>query len=99
MSRIVLAHQEHFDGTGYPNGLKGKEIPLHARIIGIADAYHAMTSDRPYRKALSPVTAARELLNHSGQQFDPKLVKAFLDGLLKKGKITENDLQAAETVS
>jgi len=99
VSRIVLAHQEHFDGTGYPNGLKGKEIPLHARIIGIADAYHAMTSDRPYRKALSPVTAARELLNHSGQQFDPKLVKAFLDGLLKKGKITENDLQAAETAS
>jgi putative nucleotidyltransferase with HDIG domain len=99
VSRIVLAHQEHFDGTGYPNGLKGKEIPLYARIIGIADAYHAMTSDRPYRKALSPVTAARELLRHSGHQFDPKLVKAFLDGLLKKGEITENDLQAAKTAS
>lgn len=99
ISRIVLAHQEHFDGTGYPNGLKGKEIPLYSRIIGIADAYHAMTSDRPYRKALSPVTAARELLKHSGHQFDPKLVKAFLDGLLKKGKITENELQATETAS
>ncbi len=99
VSRIVLAHQEHFDGTGYPNGLKGKEIPLYARIIGIADAYHAMTSDRPYRKALSPVTAAQELLKHSGHQFDPKLVKAFLDGLLKKGKVTESDLQAAETAS
>ena len=99
ISRIVLAHQEHFDGTGYPNGLKGKEIPLYSRIIGIADAYHAMTSDRPYRKALSPVTAARELLKHSGRQFDPKLVKAFLDGLLKKGKITENELQATETAS
>jgi putative two-component system response regulator len=98
VSRIVLAHQEHFDGTGYPNGLKGKEIPLYARIIGIADAYHAMTSDRPYRKALSPATAARELLRHSGHQFDPKLVKAFLDGLLKKGEIAESDLQATETV-
>jgi putative nucleotidyltransferase with HDIG domain len=96
VSRIVLAHQEHFDGTGYPNGLKGKEIPLNARIIAIADAYHAMTSDRPYRKALSPVTAARELLKHSGHQFDPALVKAFIDGLLKKREISESDLQAAE---
>ncbi len=97
VSRIVLAHQEHFDGTGYPNGLKGKEIPLNARIIAIADAYHAMTSDRPYRQALSPVTAARELLKHSGNQFDPTLVKAFIDGLLKKGEIRKSDLQAAET--
>jgi len=98
VSQIVLAHQEHYDGTGYPNGLKGKEIPLNARIIAIADAYHAMTSDRPYRKALSPATAARELLKHSGHQFDPTLVKAFVDGLLKKRKISESDLQAAETL-
>jgi response regulator RpfG family c-di-GMP phosphodiesterase/signal transduction histidine kinase len=97
VSQIVLAHQEHYDGTGYPNGLKGKQIPLNARIIAIADAYHAMTSDRPYRKALSPATAARELLKHSGHQFDPTLVKAFVDGLLKKGEISESDLQAAET--
>jgi putative two-component system response regulator len=92
VSRIVLAHQEHFDGTGYPKGLKGKQIPLNARIIAIADAYHAMTSDRPYRKALSPVTAARELLRHSGHQFDPTLIKAFINGLLQKGEISENDL-------
>ena len=97
VSRIVLAHQEHFDGSGYPNGLKGKEIPLYARIIAIADAYHAMTSDRPYRRALSSVTAARELLKHSGSQFDPSLVKAFIDGLLAKGEITVDDLQAVET--
>lgn len=97
VSQIVLAHQEHYDGTGYPNGLKGKEIPLNARIIAIADAYHAMTSDRPYRKALSSATAARELVKHSGHQFDPTLVKAFIDGLLKKGEISENDLQTAET--
>jgi putative two-component system response regulator len=97
VSQIVLAHQEHYDGTGYPNGLKGKEIPLNARIIAIADAYHAMTSDRPYRKALSSATAARELIKHSGHQFDPTLVKAFIDGLLKKGEISESDLQTVET--
>jgi putative two-component system response regulator len=96
VSEIVLAHQEHYDGTGYPNGLKGKEIRQEARIIAIADAYHAMTNDRPYRKALSPVTAARELLRHSGSQFDPRLVKAFIDGLLKKGEIRESDLHTAE---
>jgi putative nucleotidyltransferase with HDIG domain len=93
VSRIVHAHQEHYDGTGYPMGLKGKEIPLYARIIAIADAYHAMTSDRPYRKALTPVTAARELLKHSGRQFDPKLVRAFLNGLMKKEEISKDDLQ------
>ena len=97
VSRIVLAHQEHYDGSGYPNGLIGKEIPLYARIIGIADAYHAMTSDRVYRKALTPVAAVRELLKHSGQQFDPTLVKAFVDGLLRRGIISQQDLQLAET--
>jgi putative two-component system response regulator len=99
VSRIVLAHQEHFDGTGYPQGLKGKEIPLHARIIAIADAYHAMTNDRPYRKALCSATAARELLKHSGSQFDPTLVKAFINGLLKSGEISERDLRAEKTAS
>jgi response regulator RpfG family c-di-GMP phosphodiesterase/signal transduction histidine kinase len=97
VSRIVLAHQEHYDGTGYPSGLKGKGIPLYARIIAIADAYHAMTSDRPYRKARSPAKAARELLKHSGHQFDPTLVKAFINGLLKKGEISEEDLQPVES--
>jgi HD-GYP domain-containing protein (c-di-GMP phosphodiesterase class II) len=57
-----------------------------------------MTSDRPYRKALSPATAARELVRHSGNQFDPTLVKAFIDGLLKKGEISERDLQTTETL-
>ena len=99
VSRIVLAHQEHYDGSGYPNGLKGKEIPLYARIIGIADAFHAMTSDRVYRKALSSVAAVRELLKHSGHQFDPTLVKAFIDGLLKQGIISKQDLQLVETES
>ncbi len=95
VSKIVLAHQEHFDGTGYPNRLKGKEIPLYARIIAIADAYHAMTSDRPYRKAMAPSAAVGELLKHSGTQFDPKLVEAFVRGLMTKKAVTQEDLQVA----
>jgi len=76
-AEIVLAHQEAFDGTGYPRKLKGEEIPLGARIFAVADTLDAMTSDRPYRRAL-PWTAARdEIQRESGQQFDPQVVKAF----------------------
>lgn len=77
-AEIVLAHQEFYDGSGYPRGLKGNEIPLGARIFAVADTFDAMTSDRPYRKAL-PVSAAREeLQKFSGVQFDPQVVQAFL---------------------
>lgn len=77
-AEIVLSHQEFFDGTGYPRGLKGEEIPLGARIFAVADTFDAMTSDRPYRKAL-PVSAARkEIERFSGTQFDPQVVSAFL---------------------
>lgn len=77
-AEIVLSHQEFYDGTGYPRGLKGEEIPLGARIFAVADTFDAMTSDRPYRKAL-PVSAARaEIEKFSGTQFDPMVVKAFL---------------------
>jgi putative nucleotidyltransferase with HDIG domain len=77
-SEIVLAHQEFYNGTGYPRGLKGEEIPLGARIFAVADTFDAMTSDRPYRKAL-PVSAARaEIQKFSGVQFDPQVVQAFL---------------------
>jgi putative nucleotidyltransferase with HDIG domain len=75
---IVLAHQERFDGTGYPNGLKGEEIPLGARIFAVADTLDAMTSDRPYRSALSLEEAKAEIRRCSGTQFDPKVVNAFL---------------------
>lgn len=77
-AQIVLAHQEFYDGTGYPRGLKGEEIPLGARIFAVADTLDAMTSDRPYRKAL-PLSAARaEIIKFSGTQFDPRVVEAFL---------------------
>jgi len=84
VSKIILAHQECYDGSGYPKGLKGEEIPLFARIIGVADAYHAMTIDRPYRKALEPAVAILELLKHKGKQFDPDIVDALIKGLEKK---------------
>ena len=83
VSEIILAHQEHFDGSGYPKGLKGDAIPLYARIIAIADAYHAMTSNRPYRKALPAQEAVQELVHNQGRQFDNALVSAFVKSLLQ----------------
>ncbi len=74
----ILHHHERFDGTGYPDGLKGKAIPLSARIIGIADAYCAMTSARPYRKELSKEEALAEVKKNEGQQFDPDITSIFL---------------------
>ena len=79
----VLYHHERFDGTGYPFGLSGIEIPLEARIIAVADAYDAMTSDRVYRLALSHQAALQELQRCSGTQFDPKIVDATLNSGLK----------------
>jgi HD-GYP domain-containing protein (c-di-GMP phosphodiesterase class II) len=75
---LVLAHHENFDGTGYPHGLKGSEIPLAAQIISVADAYDAMTSARPYRIALRPKHALRELRANAGTQFNPVVVEAFI---------------------
>ncbi len=77
-AEIVYAHQEHFDGSGYPRGLKGDEIPLGARIFSVADTLDAITSDRPYRKARSVEAARQEIAAWSGRQFDPEVVKAFL---------------------
>ena len=75
---IVLAHHEHYDGTGYPHGLKGDQIPLAAQIISVADTYEAMTSTRPYRPALSHETAVAELRRVSGTQLNPLVVDAFI---------------------
>lgn len=78
-AEIVLTHQERYDGTGYPQGLVGNEIPIGARIFSVADTLDAMTSDRPYRRAL-PLAAARDEINReSGRQFDPEVVRVFLD--------------------
>ncbi len=75
---MVLCHQERLDGGGYPRGLKGDEIPVPARIFALADTFDAMTSNRPYRKALSPEEARREIARCAGTQFDADAVKAFL---------------------
>jgi putative nucleotidyltransferase with HDIG domain len=76
---VIYAHQEKYDGTGYPEGLQGEQIPLGARILTVVDAYDAMTSDRHYRKGRSHEEAAEELLQLGGKQFDPMVVEAFLE--------------------
>src|SRR5690349_25014286 len=77
-SEIVYAHQEKYDGTGYPRGLKGDQIPLGARIFSVADTLDAMTSDRPYRAKLPFEVARDEIQRWSGRQFDPQVVATFL---------------------
>ena len=77
-SEIVYSHQERYDGTGYPRGLKGEEIPLGSRIFSVADTLDAITSDRVYRAAQSVSAAREEIERWSGRQFDPKVVKVFL---------------------
>jgi HD-GYP domain-containing protein (c-di-GMP phosphodiesterase class II) len=77
----ILCHHERYDGNGYPKGLKGEEIPLEARILAIADAFAAMTSDRPYSRALSEEEAREEIRRGAGKQFDPHLVEVFLSVL------------------
>jgi len=74
---IVLCHHERFDGKGYPQGLKGEEIPPFARIIAVVDAFDSMTSGRSYRKASSPAAAVAEIVKHSGSQFDPQMTDLF----------------------
>lgn len=75
----ILAHHERWDGMGYPKGLKGSEIPIYARIISVADSFDAMTSDRAYRKAMSFQQAKQEIIRFSSVQFDPSVVKVFLE--------------------
>jgi HD-GYP domain-containing protein (c-di-GMP phosphodiesterase class II) len=76
---IPYCHHERWDGSGYPRGLKGEEIPLAARIFAVVDVYDALTSDRPYRKAWSKEKTIEYLLENSGSQFDRHVVKEFLE--------------------
>ncbi|MGH9354918.1 MAG: HD domain-containing phosphohydrolase [Terriglobia bacterium] len=75
---IVRAHHERYDGAGYPDRIRGPEIPIGARVFAVADAFDAMTSDRPYRRSLSFETAFEEIRSQSGRQFDPDIANAFL---------------------
>jgi len=81
IAEYILCHHERWDGKGYPQGLKGEEVPLLCRILAVADAYDAMTSDRPYRKALSREEALAEIVKNAGTQFDPKLVEILLESI------------------
>ena len=82
---IILAHHDKFDGSGY-HPLRGEEIPIEARIISVADVYDALTSDRPYRKAMSPFDAKEILVKGRGTDFDPRVIDAFVDAL-KRGEM------------
>lgn len=84
-------HHEHYDGSGYPNGLKGEAIPLNARIIGLADAFDAMTATRIYRKALDIDFVLQEIKRNSGTQFDPALAEIMIE-LVESGKLNINDI-------
>ncbi len=81
VATLVRSSHERWDGLGYPDGLAGEEIPLGARIIAVCDAYHAMTSDRPYRRAMTTAQAIGELRRHAGTQFDPGVVEVLLEVL------------------
>lgn len=89
---IIISHHERYDGFGYPRGIGGEKIPVLGRIISIADAFDAMTTDRPYRKGLSLEQAIYELNKHKGNQFDPNLVEIFIE-IIKQGALTTLNLE------
>jgi HD-GYP domain-containing protein (c-di-GMP phosphodiesterase class II) len=87
VANCVLYHHERWDGTGYPKGLKGDDIPLVARIIAIADAFDAMSSERSYRSSMPEQVIIEELRNNAGIQFDPELVNVFVEKVLAKSSV------------
>jgi HD-GYP domain-containing protein (c-di-GMP phosphodiesterase class II) len=84
IGKYILSHHERYDGTGYPKGLKGSNIPLLSRILSVVDAFDAMTHDRPYRKALKQTEAIQEIEKNAGTQFDPSVVNVFLEIIQKE---------------
>jgi HD-GYP domain-containing protein (c-di-GMP phosphodiesterase class II) len=91
---IIKYHHENFDGSGYPKGLKGNDIPLEARILAVVSCFEAMITDKPYRKALSISQAIKEVNKNSGLQFDPKVVEIFQEAVRRKDvrKLLEKEL-------
>ena len=96
-SKIVLHHQEKFDGTGYPSKLKGNEIPVGARLFAVADTLDSMTADRPYRKALTYGHAVDEMKKFAGTQFDPWAVEIFLNIKEEKWEEIRQDIKAEKS--
>ena len=84
---IILYHHENYDGTGYPKGLKGKDIPIGARILRIVDSYDAITTNRPYKEAMSKEQAVEELAKYSGTHYDPIILEQFCEMILKKDDV------------
>ena len=76
-AELIVCHHERWDGTGYPNGLRGTDIPLNARIFAVADVFDALTTQRPYKEAWTPDAARLQILQESGSHFDPDIVAAF----------------------
>jgi HD-GYP domain-containing protein (c-di-GMP phosphodiesterase class II) len=91
---VVRAHHEWYNGEGYPDGIGGDEIPLHAQLIALADAFDAMTTDRPYRQALSEEAAIAEILRFRGTQFSPKLADAFAKMMREMPPMDETTLKS-----
>jgi putative nucleotidyltransferase with HDIG domain len=89
VGQIVRCHHERWDGGGYPDGLHGQDIPLEARIISCCDAFNAMTTNRPYRRAMSNAVALTELVEHAGTQFDPQVVDALASVVRRSSGVTE----------
>jgi putative nucleotidyltransferase with HDIG domain len=97
LAPIIRHHHERYDGRGYPDGLKGEDIPIEARIITLADSIEAMASDRPYRHGMDFPAILAEVIRNSGSQFDPKVVQAFLNLLNKDPNLI--NLSSANSVS
>ncbi len=89
IANLILMHHEHWDGGGYPLGLSGENIPIECRILSLADAYDAMTNDRPYRKAMDRESVLKEILKFRGKQFDPMLTDLFLENIEEIEKLKE----------
>jgi HD-GYP domain-containing protein (c-di-GMP phosphodiesterase class II) len=87
----IIAHHERWDGKGYPNKLKGEDIPIEGRLLSVVDTFDAILSDRPYRKGSTVPEAVSELLKYKGVQFDPAIVDTFIN-ILRQGKVDLKEL-------